>query len=74
LGDQVYIDEAGEAFGSIRDIGAASLRIYVEGAGDFEVSDEAVAAVHDGKVLLSPGRLNSVLRAAIRRAHVSEDQ
>ncbi|MGV3621779.1 MAG: hypothetical protein ACO1OB_13225 [Archangium sp.] len=73
VGDQVYLKEGGTMFGAVRAVHAHALQIYVENAGDFEVKAEAVAAIHDGKVLLNPDKLGPALRTAISHAHRSED-
>jgi hypothetical protein len=73
LGDQVYLGEADEAFGSVRLVHASSLVVYVEGAGDFTVPVQAVKSVHDGKVVLHSDRLEPALQVAISRAHAKEE-
>jgi len=73
LGDQVYLGESGETFGSVRLVQATSLVVYVEGAGDFTVPIQAVKSVHDGKVVLMGDKLDSSLQMAIARAHAKED-
>jgi len=73
LGDQVYLGEAEEAFGSVRLVHPTSLVVYVEGAGDFPVPVQAVKSVHDGKVVLLADRLDSSLQMAIGRAHAMEE-
>lgn len=50
-----------------------SLVIYVENAGEFEVSMDAVEAVHSQKVILNYGKLDPLLKHAIRHAHDAED-
>jgi hypothetical protein len=46
--------------------------IYVENAGEFTVSVDAVRSVHDGKVVLDGSRLDQRLLDAIAHAHDSE--
>lgn len=74
--DQVFEREGGEVFGAVRAVqpnGQPELLIYVENAGEFTVSLEAVSASHDGKVVLRAADLSDELRAAIRRAHEREE-
>ena len=47
--------------------------IYVENAGEFVVPLAAVEAVHSQKVILSCGKLERRLRAAIGHAHDAEE-
>lgn len=72
IGDQLYLAEGGTTFGAVRGIHRRGLQIYVENAGDFEVEGEAIASVHDGKVLLKEARLGPALRTAIAHAHSAE--
>ena len=76
VGDQVYLDEGGEEFGAVREVTSghrSEVVIYVENAGDFTVSAEAIRSVHDGKVLLDRQRLDQQLRDAIAHAHDREE-
>ena len=52
--------------------GRPELVIYVENAGDFVVSLEAVEAVHAQKVIVNCGKLEPRLREAIGHAHDAE--
>ncbi|CAN5202219.1 hypothetical protein BH09MYX1_BH09MYX1_33950 [soil metagenome] len=72
VGDQVYLSEGGEVLGSVRGVGRDHLVVYVENAGDFTVDAAAVAAVHDGKVVLDPAHIEPGLKAAARKAHDKE--
>lgn len=72
IGDQVFLEEGGEEVGAIRRVRADSIRVYVENAGDFEVDNAAIRAVHDGKVILDRGRLPEALVDAIAHAHDAE--
>lgn len=76
FGDQVYLTEGGEEFGAIRAVapnGEPELLVYVENGGEFTVPLEAVAAVHDRKVILREHALTAEMRAAIKHAHDRED-
>jgi hypothetical protein len=73
VGYQVFVAEGGEEIGAVRAVSAHDLVVYVENAGDFKVAAEAVSSVHDGKVVLEPGRLDPALRAAIAHAHDREE-
>jgi len=75
IGDQVYLTEGGEEFGAVREVERATneIVIYVENAGDFTVSAEAIHSAHDGKVILDRSRLDERLSRAIARAHEREE-
>jgi hypothetical protein len=72
IGDQVYLQEGGEEVGAVRAVRADHLRIYVENAGDFDVKNAAIVAVHDGKVVLDRAQLSESLQDAIEHAHDAE--
>jgi hypothetical protein len=48
--------------------------VYIEGAGDFTLIGPEIAAVHDGKVRLDPGKLEPTLLAAAQAAHDHETE
>jgi hypothetical protein len=76
IGYQVFLDEGGEECGAVRDVAPESrneIVVYIENAGDFAVSADAIRTVHDGKVVLDPRRLDERLRDAIAHAHDSEE-
>jgi hypothetical protein len=76
IGFQVYIDEGGEEFGAVRDVGPAGrdeIVVYVENAGDFTVPLRAVRSVHDGKVVLDRTHLDRRMCEAIDHAHEREE-
>ncbi len=72
-GFDVFIHDGDKAFGAVRKVHADGILVYVENAGDFEISAGAVQDVHDGKVVLDSGKLDAKLTAAIHRAHTGED-
>jgi hypothetical protein len=75
-GFEVFVSDHDKPFGAVRQVsrhGRGELVIYVENAGDFTVSRDAVAAVHAQKVILDPDKLDKRLRDAIRHAHDAED-
>jgi hypothetical protein len=76
VGDQVFAVDGGEVFGAVRQVaphGRPELVIYVENAGDFVVSLDAVEAVHAQKVIVNCSKLDSRLREAIGHAHDAEE-
>ncbi|MEZ4358979.1 MAG: hypothetical protein R3B48_02285 [Kofleriaceae bacterium] len=73
IGDQVFLQEDGEAFGAVRDVHSHDLVVYVEGSGDFLVPAVAVTAVHDGKIVVDPTQLAAPMVAAIELAHQREE-
>ena len=75
-GFEVFLADGQHAFGAVRQVaphGRPELVIYVENAGDFYVSLDAVERVHSQKVILSVSKLDARLRRAIGHAHDQED-
>jgi hypothetical protein len=64
---------AGKGIGAVRQVGDASLTLYVENAGEFVVPFSAIKSVHDQKVVLSPNLLDKALLEAVSHAHDRED-
>ena len=61
VGFQAFVSDGGEEFGTVRQVkpdGRPELVIYVENAGDFVVSLDAVETVHFDKVILNCSRLD----------------
>ena len=76
VGYQAFVSDGGEEFGAVRQVrpnGEPVLVVYVENAGDFQVPLDAVASVHDQKVVLECGQLDARLRRAIGHAHDAEE-
>lgn len=71
-GFDVFVHDAGESFGAVREVGHGRLVVYVENAGDFSIPMSAVREVHDEKVVLDCGKLDIDLRSAIGHAHEVE--
>lgn len=74
-GYQAFVRGVDEEFGAVRDVvpdGRPELVIYVENSGEFVVPLDAVASVHDQKVIFDPDRLAPNLTEAIRKAHDAE--
>jgi hypothetical protein len=75
IGFQTFARDGGEEFGAVRQLLVnGDLVVYVENAGDFVVSKEAIESVHSGKLILRPSKLESGLREAIGHAHDREEQ
>lgn len=75
-GFEVFASDVGKPFGAVRQVrphGRQELVIYIENAGDFTVSINAVKSVHSQKVILNVGVLEPHLQQAIRHAHDAED-
>lgn len=72
VGDHVFLGEGGEEIGAVRKIERDHLVVYVEAAGDFIVRGPEVQAVHYGKVVLAPERVDPKLLEAARYAHEKE--
>ena len=73
VGDQAFVSDGGEEFGAIREVSPEGLVVYVENAGDFRVSFDAVHAVHARKVIFDCRKLDTSLRRAIGHAHDAEE-
>lgn len=75
IGFQVYLEEGADPCGAVREVGPDrrdEITIYVENAGEFIISSEAICDAHDGKVILDPARLDKSLLDAIAHAHDAE--
>ena len=72
IGDMAFIDGRSEAVGAVRVVSDNSLVIYVENSGDYSVHENAVAAVHDGKVVLDGGQLEASFLRAVEHSHDRE--
>jgi hypothetical protein len=74
VGFQTFLSDGGEEFGAVREVLMnGDLVVYVENAGEFVVSRDAVDSVHSDKVILRQSKLEPLLRDAIAHAHDSED-
>jgi len=76
VGDQAYLEEGGEECGAVREVapgGRHEITVYVENAGDFGVSFDAIRSAHDGKVVLDRGRIDQRLLNAVKHAHDREE-
>ncbi len=73
IGDMVFIAEGQEGIGAVREIGGDHFVLFVENAGEFEISGAAIVRVHDGKVILSPAKLSRRVLDAVGHAHDRED-
>ncbi len=72
VGDHVFLEEGGEEVGAVRKVERDHLVVYIEAAGDFIVHGPEVEAIHYGKVILSPDRVDKRLLDAARAAHEGE--
>lgn len=72
-GFDVFVHDAGESFGAVRQVRQGAIVVYVENAGDFTIPISAVKDVHDEKVILDIGKLDHDLREAIGDAHKGEN-
>lgn len=72
-GYDVFVHDGDVKIGAVREIHPHSIVVYVENAGDFSVSRDAVLEVVAGKVVLACGKLEQSLKRAIGHAHDAED-
>lgn len=72
-GYMVFLAEGAEGIGAVREIVDGAIVVYVENGGEFLVAYEAIKAVHDHKVILTPGLVDRRLLEAVGHAHDAED-
>jgi hypothetical protein len=73
VGFQAFLSDREEEFGAVQDVSPQGITIYVENAGDFTVSYDAVQAVHSEKVILDRSKLDPRLLLAIEHSHDAEE-
>jgi hypothetical protein len=75
VGYHVFLQDGGEEVGAVRDVlpDRQEIIIWVENAGDFPVSFDAIESVHAQKVIIAPDRLTPALQDAIGHAHDAEE-
>jgi hypothetical protein len=73
VGYQTFVADGEGEFGAVRQVSPRGMVVYVENAGEFEVSWDSVRDVHYQKVVLDCGKLDPALRAAIGHAHDAEE-
>jgi hypothetical protein len=73
VGYQTFVADGESEFGAVRQISPGGMVVYVENAGEFTVSWDAVRDVHYQKVILDCHRLDPALRTAIGHAHDAEE-
>ncbi|HEY4180769.1 MAG TPA: hypothetical protein VGM90_28185 [Kofleriaceae bacterium] len=74
VGDQVFIDQALEEVGAVRQIAKDHLVVYIENAGDFVVKGNQVKSASNGKLILDSETAEPALLAAAKKAHVNETE
>jgi predicted DNA-binding protein len=72
-GFDVFLHDGDKAVGAVREVHPKSITIYIENAGDFVVSRDAIRDVHDEKVVLDSAKLDKKLKDAIAQEHSRED-
>jgi hypothetical protein len=72
-GFDVFLHDGDKAVAAVRQVHPNSITIYVENAGDFVVSRDAIKDVHDEKVVLDSAKLDKKLKDAIGHEHNRED-
>ena len=72
-GFDVFAHDGDKAFGAVRHVSSKGIVVYVENAGDFVISLDALKDVHDEKVVVDCARLDAKLKRAIGHAHSGED-
>ena len=69
----MFAAEGATEVGAVRQVEHDKLVIYIENAGDFTIAASAVAAVHDGKVVLDGNHDWLTARTAAPSADLPED-
>jgi hypothetical protein len=74
IGYQAFLQGEDEEFGAVRGVSPErrAVTVYVENAGDFEISGKAIVEVHDEKVIFDVNELDTELLTAIGHAHDRE--
>jgi len=75
LGDQVFTSEGTDPVGAVRELRSGlhpALVVNIENAGDVAVPVTAIRAVHDGKVVLDPDKLEDRVRLALGHTRDNE--
>jgi hypothetical protein len=74
IGYQAFVSDDPQEFGAIRYVSPErhEVTVYVENAGEFVVTGDAIQEVHDQKVIFDCAKLQLPLRVAIGHAHESE--
>ncbi|MDB4954126.1 MAG: hypothetical protein JWO36_1695 [Myxococcales bacterium] len=74
IGYQAFVADGGEEFGAVRQVMPnGDVVVYVENAGDFVVTSDAIEAVHSQKIIVRPSKLDARLREAIKHSHEAEE-
>ena len=74
VGYQAFVADGGEEFGAVRQVLMnGDIVVYVENAGDFVITHDAIQAVHSEKVVVRADKLEPSLRAAIGHSHDAEE-
>lgn len=74
VGDQVFIDQALEEVGAVRQVAKDHLVVYIENSGDFVVKGDHVKSASNGKLVLDSTSAEPALLAAAKKAHVNETE
>ena len=72
VGFQAFVSDGGEEFGAVRGVSADGVDVWIENAGEFRVSLDAVQDVHSQKVIFDCNKLSPHLRRAIKHSHDDE--
>jgi len=72
-GQMVFLGEGSEGVGAVRSIQAATMSVYVENNGEFELPLSAILKIHDQKIILDKAKLDSRFLKAVGHAHDRED-
>jgi hypothetical protein len=73
IGYQAFVSDGGEEFGAVRAVTPDEVVVWIENAGEFRVSMDAVKDVHSQKVIFDCAKLDRRMREAIGHAHESEE-
>ena len=72
IGDMAFFVDGGSALGAVRKITDASVTIYVENAGEFQIPFSAIDSTHSHKIILLQNMMTETFLTATRHAHDGE--
>jgi hypothetical protein len=72
-GFDAFLHDGDEKFGSVRDVDANEVVVYVENSGDVRIPRDAVVAVHAQKIIVDCKKAGHELCDAIGHAHDAEE-
>lgn len=66
---QVFAKDGQVAIGAVRRVTPHGIEVHIENYGEVKLTQDHIAAIHDGKVVLAIDKLSDDLLVAIGHAH-----